>query len=118
MTAWRRLLPETRDPRDAPWQRDDGWLVKSAMSNTGDDVSMRELLPQLLAPGAMVGAPEPSRWVAQRRFDAVAIPPVGLRRVCLGVYAINAGQRASTREFRRVVDRLFGRGRGNTGGER
>jgi len=33
--TWRRLLPETRALVDAPWLRDDGWLIKSAYSNTG-----------------------------------------------------------------------------------
>ena len=41
--AWRALLPETRDPRDAPWSRDEGWLLKTAMCNTGDTVSKREV---------------------------------------------------------------------------
>ena len=40
----RALLPETRDPRDAPWPRDESWLLKTALCNTGDTVSIRELL--------------------------------------------------------------------------
>jgi hypothetical protein len=27
MTTWRQLLPETRAPEDAPFWRDEGWLV-------------------------------------------------------------------------------------------
>jgi hypothetical protein len=41
MATWRKLLPETRAPEDAPFWRDEGWLVKPAYGNTGDDVSFR-----------------------------------------------------------------------------
>ena len=34
LPTWRALLPETREPREAPWRRDGTWLVKSALSNT------------------------------------------------------------------------------------
>jgi hypothetical protein len=44
LPAWRRLLPETRDPRHAPWRTDDAWLIKSAYSNTGDTVTVRALV--------------------------------------------------------------------------
>lgn len=44
LPTWRRLLPETRDPRDAPWRSDDSWLIKSAWCNTGDSVSARGLI--------------------------------------------------------------------------
>jgi len=44
LPAWRALLPETRDPHDAPWRRDDAWLLKSAFCNTGDSVSQVALV--------------------------------------------------------------------------
>jgi hypothetical protein len=91
LPTWRALLPETRDPRHAPWEHDDGWLLKTAMCNTGETVSMRALL----------GARDwrrtrraarwfPGGWVAQRRFESVPLPtPVGPRHVCIGVYTVN-----------------------------
>ena len=44
LPTWRRLLPTTVDPRDADWLRNDSWLVKSALCNTGDTVVIRSLL--------------------------------------------------------------------------
>jgi hypothetical protein len=91
MTIWRQLLPETRDPRDAPWRDDDSWLIKSAYCNTGDTVAMRELL-SLKEWRAFRRAVNwtPSRWVAQRRFVTLPVEsPIGPIFPCLGVYTIN-----------------------------
>jgi glutathionylspermidine synthase len=91
LIAWRRFLPESRDPRDAPWRTDDGWLVKSAMSNTGDDVCIRPLLNEHEWRRACWEVRlSPGRWVAQRRFESVPIEtPDGWRHACIGVYTIN-----------------------------
>ena len=35
--AWRSALPATRDPRDAPWRTDEGWLLKPAFGRVGED---------------------------------------------------------------------------------
>jgi hypothetical protein len=91
LPTWRALLPETRDPWDAPWSRDDGWLLKSALCNTGDTVSIRELMSSrhwirtrmevLLRSG---------HWIAQRRFESLPVAtPIGPRHACLGVYTVN-----------------------------
>jgi len=95
LPAWRALLPETRDPRDAPWSRDDGWLLKTAMCNTGDTISVREWM----RPGewlkARIGVRvSPDSWVAQQRFESVPIStPAGFRHACVGIYTVN-GQAA------------------------
>lgn len=91
LPTWRALLPETRDPRHVAWSRDDGWLVKTAMCNTGDTISIRELMPakQWLRTRLSVFA-NPGQWVAQRRFESVPVPtPAGPRHVCVGVYTVN-----------------------------
>lgn len=91
LPTWRALLPETRDPRDAPWSRDDGWLLKTAMCNTGDTVSLRELMrPAEWRRTRWAARLFPGNWVAQRRFESVPVStPVGLRHVCVGVYTVN-----------------------------
>jgi glutathionylspermidine synthase len=88
---WRRLLPDTCDPRQAPWRTDDAWLVKSALSNTGDDVCIRELLPaREWRRTCRAARLWPSRWLAQRRFQSVAVEtPRGPMHACVGVYAID-----------------------------
>ena len=91
LPTWRKLLPETSDPRHVPWTRDDGWLLKTAMCNTGDTVRIRERLPRRdwFWTKLEVGL-APHRWVAQRRFESVAIPtPLGPRHACVGVYTVN-----------------------------
>jgi hypothetical protein len=91
LTLWRELLPETRDPRDAPWRRDESWLLKQAYSNTGDAVCHRAWMsPAAWRRVAWEARLFPRRWVAQRRFTAATIEtPLGLRFPCLGVYAID-----------------------------
>jgi hypothetical protein len=91
LPTWRALLPETRDPREAPWRSEDGWVLKGALSNNGDAV----LLPGSASRRAWRAACwqatlHPASWVAQRRFEAVAVEtPVGPRFPCLGVYTVD-----------------------------
>jgi hypothetical protein len=91
LPVWRRLLPETRDPRDVPWQGDDGWLLKSAFCNTGDTVSIRSSLgDKAWSALARSARWRPKQWVAQRRFQSVpVVTPVGLMHPCIGVYTVN-----------------------------
>jgi glutathionylspermidine synthase len=91
LPRWRALLPETRDPRDAPWPRDESWLLKTALCNTGDTVAIRELLPVHEWRRAQLAARFfPDHWVAQRRFESVPLStPMGPRHACVGVYAVN-----------------------------
>jgi len=91
LPAWRALLPETRDPREAPWSRDEGWLLKTAFCNTGDTVSMREFMrsKDWLRTRLAVHM-WPGQWIAQRRFESVPVStPAGLRHACVGVYTVN-----------------------------
>jgi glutathionylspermidine synthase len=91
LPTWRALLPETRDPRHAPWEPDDGWLLKTAMCNTGETVSIRDLLAARDWRRTRRAARWfPGGWVAQRRFESVPVrTPVGPRHVCIGVYTVN-----------------------------
>ncbi len=91
MTTWRTLLPETRDPRSVDWFGDDEWLLKTAMCNTGDTVSIRGLMrPRAWAQVRLVARLFPGKWLAQRRFESLPVPtPDGLRHVCLSIYTIN-----------------------------
>ena len=91
LPAWKRLLPETRDPREMFWLDDRTWLLKTAMCNTGDTVSIRQLMP----PGRWWRTKwqsrfSPGNWIAQRRFESIPLDtPEGPRHVCLGIYTIN-----------------------------
>jgi glutathionylspermidine synthase len=91
LPTWRTLLPETHDPRDVNWIDDLSWILKAAFCNNGDEVAIRGISPPAHWRRAARSARwNPSGWVAQRRFDALAIPtPLGPMRPCLGVYIID-----------------------------
>lgn len=91
LPAWRKLLPETRDPREVNWASDSSWLLKAAFCNNGDEVAIRGSLPAALWRKAARSARwNPSGWVAQRRFEPMAIEtPMGRMQPCLGVYTID-----------------------------
>jgi len=81
----------SRDPRHVSWSCDESWLVKTAVCNTGDTVSIRELMTakQWLRTRLSVSLTS-NQWVAQRRFESVTVPtPPGPRHVCVGVYTVN-----------------------------
>lgn len=90
LEVWRRLLPPSADPRHAPWETDDGWLLKTALCNTGDTVSVKSLMTSATwAKTARAARWFPRNWVAQRRFDAIPLEtPLGLVYPCIGVYTI------------------------------
>jgi glutathionylspermidine synthase len=91
LPTWRRLLPTTVDPRAADWLRDDSWLVKSALCNTGDTIVIRSLLSTDRWRSAMRAVRrDPAAWVAQKRFATCPIPaPTGPIYPCIGVYTVN-----------------------------
>jgi hypothetical protein len=91
VATWRKLVPETREPREVPWRDGDGWVLKQAYSNTGDTVSMRSAMTArawaALAWKVRFG---PGDWVAQRRFEVVPVEtPLGAVHPCIGVYTID-----------------------------
>jgi Glutathionylspermidine synthase preATP-grasp len=89
--AWRRALPETRDPRDAPWSTDEAWLLKSAFCNTGDSVTVRGLVPARTWRARKLEATLfPGTWLAQRRFETLPLDtPAGKMFPCIGVHTID-----------------------------
>jgi glutathionylspermidine synthase len=95
MPTWRRLLPETRDPRHGPWRESsaaDAWLIKSAFCNTGDTVAARDLVsPKRWAAACRSAWWFPGQWVAQRRFETLPIDtPTGEAMYpSIGVYTVN-----------------------------
>lgn len=110
--TWRRLLPETRALGDAPWTRDDGWLVKTAYSNTGDTVSIREALPpREWQRRSWAARLRPGGWLAQRRFEVVPLLDDEDRVVpCIGVYTVDGrAAGAYARVARSLVTDAFAR---------
>jgi glutathionylspermidine synthase len=90
LSTWRQLLPQTCDPRDIP-RTDGSWLLKTAICNTGDTVSSRDLLDDKHWRTVCRDVWwRPNSWIAQRRFDSVPInTPLGLMHLCIGVYTVD-----------------------------
>jgi glutathionylspermidine synthase len=104
METWRRLLPETRDPGDEHWERDESWLLKTAFCDTGETVNVREAL-DAKAWKALTRSVrrQPEKWVAQRRFrDILLETPLGPMQACIGVYTFD-GKAAGA--YARVTNR-------------
>jgi hypothetical protein len=91
LPTWRRLLPETRELREAPWAGDDGWLLKSAYCNNGDTVSIRSELPRAAwLKRSWLARLNPHGWLAQRRFEVAPLRDgEGELYPCIGVYVVN-----------------------------
>ena len=90
MPAWRELLPETRDPRDAPWSRDNGWIVKPALGRVGEGIGMPDAIQNREWKNIRRSARWfPQHWIAQRRFKAVPLMLNGRAHFpCFGVYTV------------------------------
>ena len=88
LTTWRQLLPETRHPRDVDFRRLDEWVLKPAF---GDEIAMTGVTAaKEMAKIRRSARWFPGGWVAQRRFEAVAMPtPYGPGYPCIGIYTVN-----------------------------
>jgi glutathionylspermidine synthase len=91
VSTWRSVLPETRDPREAPWRTDEGWLLKPALGRVGEGVAWRGVAPETewrkMARDASLW---PRSWIAQRRFRSRALAGRdGPRHLCVGVFTVD-----------------------------
>lgn len=90
LPTWRALLPETRDPRDAPWRGSDDWVLKPALGRVGEDVG----IPGLTSAKEWKAITRsvrwhPGHWIAQRRFEPTVLAQGGeALHPCIGVYTI------------------------------
>jgi glutathionylspermidine synthase len=91
LPTWREVLPETRALADAPWSTSDGWILKTAYSNTGDTVTIRDAMTRAeWRQRAWLARLRPSQWMAQRRFEIVPLIHEGERlNACIGVYTVD-----------------------------
>ena len=88
LPMWRALLPETRDPRDAPWRTDANWLIKPALGRVGGGIGMHGVTAEREWRSITRNARWfPGSWVAQRRFESLAGPDE--RHICVGVYTVD-----------------------------
>ena len=90
LPTWRALLPETRDPRDAPWRSSDDWVVKPALGRVGEDVGIPGLTSAKEWKSIIRSVRwHPGHWIAQRRFEPTVLGQGGEAfHPCVGVYTI------------------------------
>jgi len=93
--TWRELFPECRDPREIDVQDRDQWVLKATYADTGDAVHIGAQMPRQNWANLLTKAQRsPSEWVAQRRFETLALDAVhGPIRPCVGIFVI--GQKAA-----------------------
>jgi glutathionylspermidine synthase len=91
LPTWRRLLPETRDPRDVPWKDDGGWVLKPSLGRVGDGIGLTGVTPEKEWKQIRRELRFGGRWwAAQRRFEAVPMEVDGESYYpCIGVYTID-----------------------------
>ena len=94
--AWKRLLPQTCDPKSIPNQNDD-WIYKPALGRVGEGISIKEAVSDKEMKQINKAARKyPKDWIAQRRFKSRPVPAEngGEFHVCIGVFTVdgkNAG---------------------------
>ena len=81
--AWRKLLPETKDPKSVTPQ-DKEWLYKPALGRVGEGITFRdEKLEKIIRRYS-------TDWIAQQMFKS---QPLESYHLCVGVFTVN-GKRA------------------------
>lgn len=90
LPTWRRLLPETCDPRDVN-AASPAWVLKPALGRVGDGVGVHGVTePREWRAIQEDAARHPGEWVAQRRFDAIPASIDGKSYYpCIGVYTVD-----------------------------
>jgi hypothetical protein len=91
ISTWRSLLPETRGPREVSAASEREWVFKSFYGAAGAEVAIAGVTGEGAYKRMLRHARrDPAGWVAQRRFESVAVStPQGPRHICLGVYTVD-----------------------------
>ena len=91
MAEWRSRLPRTLDPRRAPWRDNPEWVLKPAFGRVGDGIGLAGVTEEREWKDIRRAVRwEGKYWVAQQRFQAVALPMAGQPWYpCIGVYTLD-----------------------------
>lgn len=91
MSAWRSSLPETCCPGELKGGSVTDWVFKPALGSDGARVAIAGVtMRQAFKETVNQARRHPDRWVAQRRFESVALATErGPGHVCLGIYTVD-----------------------------
>lgn len=110
ISAWKELLPETRDPRSIK-PKDDDWIYKPAFGRVGEGISIHEAITgkerKRIEKAVRL---QPGYWVAQRKFTSQPLTDVNGEsfHLCIGVFTVNgksAGFYGRISPYPRIDDR-------------
>ena len=91
VTAWKKYLPKTVDPRDIK-NDPEGWIYKPVWGRVGDSITIKEAISEKeMKSIEKVAQKQHKQWVAQKRFASMPLPnedgnPLHL---CVGVFVID-----------------------------
>jgi glutathionylspermidine synthase len=90
LSTWRKLLPETRSVREIDGAMSE-WVLKPVLGRVGENIGIEGVTDAARYQKLLRDAQRNERkWVAQRRFETVAIPtPDGPRYPCIGVFTVD-----------------------------
>lgn len=91
MSAFRSHSPESRHPDEVPVVSQNQWVFKPAFGGMGRGIVVAGVTKKSAFKAVAEKARRhPMKWVAQRRFESVALPTErGLGHVCLGIYTVD-----------------------------
>ncbi len=107
--AWKKLLPETKDPKSIKPQ-DSNWIYKPALGRVGEGISIKEAITEKERRGIEKAVRwEPGSWVAQRKFTSQPLRDVNgeVFHLCVGVFTVDgksAGFYGRISPFPRIDD--------------
>ena len=89
--AWKRLLPETADPKKFNSQTND-WIFKPALGRVGEGISIRGTMPEKEIRNVEKAAKKnPADWVAQRLFHSKPLVAENgdAFHLCVGAFTVD-----------------------------
>ena len=91
MSTWRSFLPETCCPGELKGGSVTDWVFKPTFGSDGARVAIAGVtMRQAFRETVDQARRHPDRWVAQRRFESVALSTErGPGHVCLGIYTVD-----------------------------
>jgi hypothetical protein len=91
MSAFQSHSPESRPPNEVPAGSQNQWVFKPALGGAGRGIAVAGVTEKSAFKTTVeLSRRHPMKWVAQRRFESVAVPTErGSGHVCLGIYTID-----------------------------
>lgn len=91
LPAWRRLLPQTRSPKDVSPPEEEEWVWKPVLGRVGSDVAIAGVTSRSDWKSLLRSARfRPGSWVAQKKFNVIPVEtPAGLRFPTVGIFTVD-----------------------------